>query len=133
MKRLLIILTILISGVVSAQGSPPTDADPEVIFEFECAPHVTDGVVGDFRTPLLLDLGNINISIHYYTNPANTEIGAHDHIKIYDSFNDVHTSFYLSGIKLEDNYDYRETQVKNLTPGKFKKLYIHIENIITNL
>ena len=36
MKRLLIILTILISGVVSAQGSPPTDADPEVVFDFSC-------------------------------------------------------------------------------------------------
>ena len=133
MKRLLIILTILISGVVSAQGSPPTDTDPEVVFEFECAPHVTDGIVGDFRTPLLLALGNINITIHFYENPANTENGAHDHITIKDNYNNVHTSFYLSGIKLEDNYDYRETQVKNLTPENFKKLYIDIENIITNL
>ena len=103
------------------------------MFDFTCGPHETDGVVGDDRNPLLLALGNINITIHFYTNPANTEIGAHDHITIKDNYNVVHTSFYLSGIKLEDNYDYREAQVKNLTPENFKKLYIYIENITTNL
>ena len=36
MKRLLIILTILVAGVVSSQDSSITDANPEVAFDFKC-------------------------------------------------------------------------------------------------
>ena len=132
MKNLILIFVMLISSVTFAQECFPDCPEP-VVFDFACGPHETDGVLGDARNPLLLDLGNINITIHFYTNPANTEIGAHDHITIKDNYNNVHTSFYLSGIKLGDDYDYGEAQVKNLTPENFKKLYINIENITTNL
>ena len=132
MKKLTLILVMFVSSIAFAQECHPNCPEP-VVFDFECNGHLTDGVLGDDRNPLLLTLGNINITIHFYTNPANTDIGAHDHITIKDNYNNVHTSFYLSGIKLEDNYDYGETQVKNLTPENFKKLYIDIKNIINQL
>ena len=134
MKKLTLILVMFISSITFAQDCDPAiQENCPTVFDFECGTHITDGVLDDDRNPLLLDLGNINITIHFYTNPANTDIGAHDHITIKDSYNAVHTSFYLSGIKLEDNYDYGETQVKNLTPENFKKLYVDIENILSQI
>ena len=130
MKKITLIFVMLVSSVTFAQECFPDCPEPTV-FDFACGPHKTDGVVGDDRNPLLLTLGNINITIQFFTNPVNTETGAHDLITIKDSSNVLLDNFYLSGFKLEEgDYDYGEKQVKNLTPENFKKLYIDIENII---
>ena len=131
MKQLILITLMLITSIANAQECFPDCPDP-VVFDFECSDHLTDGVIdGQDRLDLLITLGNINITIQFFTNPANTETGAHDLITIKDSYNTFITSFYLSGFKLEEgDYDYGEKQVKNLTPENFKKLYIDIKNII---
>ena len=133
MKKLTLILVMFISSIAFAQECHP-NCPEAVVFDFTCGDHLTDGVLGDDRNPLLLTLGNINITIQFFTNPANTETGAHDLITIKDSYNVLLDNFYLSGFKLEEgDYDYGEKQVKNLTPENFKKLYIDIENIINQI
>ena len=134
MKNLILIFVMLISSVTFAQECFPDCPEP-VVFDFACGPHETDGVVDALdRLNLLETLGNINITLHYFTNPPDFINGAHDLITIKDSYNALVTSFFISGIKLEEgNYDYGEQQIKDLTPENFKKLYIDIENIITNL
>ena len=128
MKNLLLILVMFISSITFAQECFPDCPEP-VVFDFTCGPHVTDDVVGQDRIDLLNILDDINITIHYFTSPPDVINGGHHHIKIYNSFGALHTSFYLSGIKLGDNYDYGEQKIEDLTPENFKKLYINIENI----
>ena len=134
MKNLILIFVMLISSITFAQECHPNCPEP-VVFDFECSDHLTDGVLdGQGRLDLLLTLGNINITVQFFTNPANTETGAHDLITVKDSYNALLDNFYLSGFKLEEgDYDYGEKQVKNLTPENFKKLYIDIENIINQI
>ena len=126
MKQLILLTLMLITSIANAQIT-----DNDYVFEFTCATNETDGVLGDDRNPLLETLGNVNITIHYFTNPPDFINGAHDLITIKDSYNAFVTSFFISGEKLEEgDYDYGEKQVKNLTPENFKKLYIDIKNII---
>ena len=134
MKNLLLIFAMFISSIAFAQECTPDCPDP-VVFEFDDCSHETDGVVDALdRLNLLETLGNINITLHYFTNPPDFINGAHDLITIKDSYNALVTSFFISGIKLEEsNYDYGEQQIKDLTPENFKKLYIDIENITINL
>ena len=129
----MIILVMFISSIALAQECHPDCPEP-VVFDFECGPHVTDDVIGPGRVDLLNLLDDINITIHYFTSPPDVINGGHHHIKIYNSFGALYTSFYISGIKLEeDDYDYGEQKIEDLTPENFKKLYINIENIIAQI
>ena len=133
MKNLLLIFAMFISSIAFAQECIPNCPDP-VVFDFKCGPHETDGVVGQARVDLLDLFDEVNVTIHYFTNPPDLINGAHHLITINDSSGDLYTNFFISGVKLEeDDYDYGEQRIEDLTPENFKKLYIDIKNIITNL
>ena len=131
MKRLLIILTILVSGVVSAQGSPPTDADPEVVFEFVCEINpleLTDEEIQNFpdRDALLQALvglttnnGNVVTKVIY---PPSTTVFI---VKVTVGNSSVFPN--TSGFG-------KELILDEMLPENFREFYKYILNyIITNL
>ena len=133
MKNLLLILAMFVSSIAFAQECFPNCPDP-VVFDFECSGHLTDGIVGQGRVDLLDLFDEVNVTIHYFTNPPDLINGAHHLITINDSSGALYTNFFISGVKLEeDDYDYGEQRIEDLTPENFKKLYIDIENIINQI